>query len=113
MVDYGDAATPIWFTEFGWSAHANDSIPTHSDYSWARGVTEALQADYAVRAINYARRSWNYVGPMIWYKDRSWSGINTGNPAWLDLHLEGFGLLRSDSSARPVYHALKRLLTGS
>jgi len=113
MVDYGDAATPLWFTEFGWSAHANNTIPTGSDYNWARGVTEAVQADYAVRAINYARSNWSYVGPMFWYKDRSWSGVQTANPAWLDLHLEGYGLLRSDSSARPVYHALKKLLTGS
>ena len=35
MVDYGDAANPVWFTEFGWSAHANWT----GIQNWKRGVT--------------------------------------------------------------------------
>jgi arabinogalactan endo-1,4-beta-galactosidase len=108
MTDYGDADAQIWFTEFGWSAHDNATIP--SDHNWARGVTEAVQADYAVRAIQYARKNWPYVGPMFWYKERSWTPASSG---WFDLHLEGYGLLRADRSERPVYGSLRKLLTGS
>jgi len=109
MVDYGDADAQLWFTEFGWSTHSNDGIPAGSDNSWMRGVTEATQADYVVRSIEHARRNWPYVGPMFWYKERSWRPAGS---TWFDTHFEGYGLLRPDGSVRPAYSALKRLLTG-
>jgi hypothetical protein len=105
MTDYGDADAEIWFTEFGWSAHANTSVPP--EHQWARGVTEAVQADYTVRSIRYARANWSYVGPMFVYKERSWPLSAT----WLDIHIEGYGMLRSDRSERPLYGALRQLLT--
>jgi hypothetical protein len=111
MTDYGDAHKQIWFTEWGWSAHSNSSIPAGSDNAWARGVTEAVQADYAVRAIQYARRNWTYVGPMIWYKEQA-NPLGGYSPSWLDTHVQGYGLLRENGSERPVYGALRSLLTG-
>jgi polysaccharide biosynthesis protein PslG len=105
MVSYGDGGKPIWFTEFGWSAHDNTgSIP-----SWARGVSERQQADFAVRAVKYAAANWPYVGAMFWYKERSWN-LPSADPAWLVRHLEGYGLLRADGSRRPVYEALRSYL---
>jgi hypothetical protein len=106
MVKYGDADAPIWFTEFGWSAHANWS----GVENWNRGVTEAEQADYLVRAIKYTRANYPYVTGMFWYKERSWATSATTGSA---LHLEGYGLLRADLSPRPAYTALKLFLTGT
>lgn len=106
MTTYGDSK-PVWFTEWGWSAHANQS----GTPGYALGVSEAVQADYAVRAVNYARSQYPYVSAMFWYKERSWQP-NSSLPSWQSAHLEGYGLLRADGSERPVYGALKSYLGG-
>jgi polysaccharide biosynthesis protein PslG len=101
MIDYLDATKPIWFTEFGWSAHANwDGIP-----NWERGVTQAEQADYLIRAIQYTGTNYPYVPVMFWYKERS-------NPGGSDVHQEGYGFLNADLSERPVLGALRSYLLG-
>jgi hypothetical protein len=101
MVANGDAAKPIWFTEFGWSAHPNGPNPPN----WQRGVTPAQQADYAVRAFEYARTTFPYVRAMFWYKELA-------NPQSTDEFEEGFALLDSNLTERPVYGALRSYLTG-
>jgi hypothetical protein len=107
MTQNGDSK-PIWFTEWGWSAHDNSLNPP----SWARGVSEATQADYAVRAVRYTASNYPYVGVMFWYKERAWN-VPTPLEPWLEQHLEGYGLLRPDRSERPVYAAFKSVLTGT
>ncbi len=100
MVANGDAAKPIWFTEFGWSAHPNWSgVP-----NWQRGVTPEQQGDYFVRAIQYTQLNYPYVPVMFWYKERALPGGS-------DVHLEGYALLNSDLSERPVYGRLKSFLS--
>jgi len=102
MLDYGDAAKPIWFTEFGWSAHANwAGIP-----NWERGVTPEQQGDYFVRALQYTSANYPYVPVAFWYKERTLPGEN-------DVHQAGFGLLDGTLAERPVYTRLKSYLTGS
>jgi polysaccharide biosynthesis protein PslG len=100
MVENGDGGKPIWFTEFGWSAHAN----WPGIANWQRGVTPAQQADYAVRALRYTRAHYPYVGLMFWYKERA-------SPLGTDVVQEGYGLLNADVSERPVYDALEMHLT--
>ena len=107
MTDYGDEETPIWFTELGWSTHQNG--PEADANPWAAGVDEETQAAYAVRAIQYAREHWPYVGVIIWYKERSWP-LPDREPSWYYRHVEAYGLLREDGSERPVYLALRQLL---
>ena len=100
MVARGDGAKPLWFTEFGWSAHSNWSgIP-----NWQRGVSPAVQADYIVRAHQYAKANWPFVGAMFWYKEIAYPGST-------DVHEEGYALLDSDLAERPVYGALRSYLT--
>jgi hypothetical protein len=101
MVANGDGAKPIWFTEFGWSAHPNwvGIAP------WQRGVTLDQQADYLVRAVKFTRANYPYVGVMFWYKERA-------NPTGTDPHEEGFALLNADLSERPALAALRAYLTG-
>jgi len=102
MVGNGDADKPIWLTEFGWSDHDNGLQPPN----WARGVSESVQVDYAVRALRYAAANWPYVSVLFWYKERAWNNP-TADPIWLGIHLEGYGLLRANRSERPVYTALQ------
>ena len=99
MVAYGDGDKPIWFTEMGWSSHADWSgVP-----NWQRGVTPEEQANFFVRSIEYAKRNYPYVPVMFWYKERA-------NPSSGDVHLEGYGLLDGDLGERPVLGALRDYL---
>jgi hypothetical protein len=109
MLDHDDADAKIWITEFAYSAHGNDSVPPGSDFFWALGVGEREQADYAVRALDHARRNWPFVELFAWYKDISWP-LGGVSPDWFDLHSQSSGLLRADRSERPVYRALKAYL---
>lgn len=99
MRQYGDGNKPVWFTEFGWSAHANRP----GIANWQRGVTPDQQADYAVRAFQYARANYPNVKAMFWYKERA-------QPGGKDLHEEGYALLNPNLTPRPVYSALQRYL---
>jgi chitodextrinase len=92
--DFADLK-PIWFTEFGWSQHANAA----NQPNWSRGVTAQQQADYAIRALNYTKAHYPYVEVAFWYKEHP-------RPGGTDIHQEGFGLMNADLSARPVYTAL-------
>jgi hypothetical protein len=99
MVANGDGAKPLWFTEFGWSAHANwPGVP-----NWQRGTTSAQQGDYLVRAHQYTKANWPYVTAMFWYKEMA-------SPGGTDVHEEGFALLDSNLTERPVYSALRAYL---
>ena len=99
MVARGDGDKQIWFTEFGWSSHANwDGIS-----NWQRGVTVQQQADYLIEALEIVRKNFPYVGPMIWYNDRA--------KATSDVHQAGYALFTRDYGLKPVYHALRDYLT--
>ena len=101
MIANGDGNKPVWFTEFGWSAHANSPDTPN----WQRGVTPEQQADYFIRAIRYTTANYAYVPVMFWYKERARPGSG-------DAHQEGYALLNGDLSRRPVYTRLKSFLTG-
>jgi len=94
MVARGDGAKKIWFTELGWSTHAND--PGTAD--WGLGVTEARQADYLRRAVSHTRATFPYVTRMYWYNER--------DLPWGGQHVMNYGLLRTDLSAKPALAAL-------
>ena len=65
----GDGAKPFWVLEFGWTT---DQV--NPQYSWY-AVTPEQQADYIVRAYQYARTNWApQVGVMfVW---------NIADPTW-------------------------------
>jgi hypothetical protein len=98
MKDNGDGGKPIWFTEFGWSNHAN-----HSGLgNWEQGVSSDQQADYFVRAIKYVGENFPYVKKMFWYNERN---QDAGK-----IQLDNYGLLNRDLSAKPVYTRIKSFL---
>lgn len=100
MAGHGDEDKPIWITEMGWSAHDNGSDTP--DY--ARGVSESVQAEYLVRALEILQAEHPYVERFYWYSERD---KKTG-----DAHQDGFGLLTRDLRPKPAYSALADYLAG-
>lgn len=100
MVQRGDGGKPIWFTEYGWSSHAN----TSSTQTWQRGVTESQQGDYLVRTLRWIATNAPYVTNTFWYNDVD---TRAGDPQY-----DNYGLLRTDLSPKPAFTILKSYLTG-
>jgi len=99
MVANGDAAKPIWFTEFGWSDHATPA----GTPNWQWGVTAAQQGDYLIRSLRWVATNAPYVTQVFWYNER--------NQTSGDAHLDNYGLLTADLGEKPVYQALRDYLT--
>lgn len=93
-----DLATPVWFTEFGWSTHPN----TASTPSWERGVTYDQQARYAVQLLRITRRQYPYVERVAWYaaRDETHSTVENNN----------FGLFKLDLRPKPIVSELRDYL---
>ena len=99
MAAHGDGGKKIWFTEFGWSTHANWS-PIDN---WDRGVTEATQAEYFVRTLKMLRASHPYVTNVFWYRDRNGDDDEPQH--------DNYGLLYRDLRPKPVMAALRTYLS--
>jgi hypothetical protein len=98
MKNNGDGDKPIWFTEFGWSNHAN----SFGLGNWEQGVTAEQQADYFVRAIKFIGANYPYVKKIFWYNERN---QDAGK-----IQLDNYGLLHRDLSPKPVYNRVKNFL---
>ena len=94
MVARGDANKSLWFTEFGWSTHAN----APGTPNWALGVTESQQAQFLTDTVRLLRASMPWVGKVYWYTERD-SSAESG------LHNQHYGLIRGDRSAKPSLEA--------
>lgn len=71
MVDNGDADKRVVVLEFGWTTDERPDSPYH----W-HAVTEEQQADYLVRAYQYAKQHWQpWIGVMslIYMPDVEWT----------------------------------------
>jgi len=101
---------PFWATEFGWiqdfgwnCTWADAGIPYGRQ---AQKVTPQQQADYLVRAYQYAQANWPWMGPMVMYDlDKA---IDT--PEACDNNYDRFfGIVKPDGSPSPAYTALKAM----
>jgi hypothetical protein len=95
MVARGDSAKKLWFTEFGWSSHP--TAPGAPNYQ--RGVTEAVQSAYLVKAADLVRRTMPYVQALYWYADHDES---TGN-----IQYDNYGVFGQNLGAKPVFTGLR------
>jgi hypothetical protein len=75
-----DINKPIWITEFGWLRNpaedgvtCSDTDPSFAGFAWLR-VSGETQADFIVRAFDYADRNWPWAGPMFLW-NLNWSQI--------------------------------------
>jgi hypothetical protein len=95
MVKNGDGAKQVWVLEFGWTT--DTMHPDRSFYA----VTPEQQADYIVRAFQYARTYWSpWIGPMfVW---------NMPDPTWTqDNEQWWWSITETDGTPRPAYTAIK------
>ena len=87
---------PIWFTEFGWSTTSEQC-----------GVSEERQAEWLTETLRLVEQD-PYVQVALWY--------NLRNNYWdrdADTYETRFGLVRTDFSPKPAYHALKAYIAGA
>jgi hypothetical protein len=94
MVARGDGDKKVWFTEFGWSTHANTSTTP----AWDKGVSETTQAAYLTQTVNLVRSSYPYVTRMYWYNDRD---LTDGG-----IQVQNYGLLHRDLTPKAALTAL-------
>jgi O-antigen ligase len=106
MEHNGDAATPIWVTEFGWNA-APDTIPPERRFTWGEPVSEEVKGAYLVGQIERARREWPWMGVMnVWML--RYGGYAVPDPADPTPY---FALVsRDDWQPLPSFTALQRFM---
>jgi len=101
MVANGDGHKQVAILELGWTT---DQV--NPDYAW-HAVDEATQAEYLVRAYQYAAAHWQpWVGLMttIYIADWEWT---PENEQWW------WAVVLPDGTPRPAYFALKDMEKGS
>ena len=72
MVDNGDARKRVVVLEFGWTRDERPDSP----YAWHRVEDQGMQADYMVRAYQYAQEHWQpwiAVMSLIYLPDPEWT----------------------------------------
>jgi len=100
MVANGDGAKQVAILEMGWTL---DTVNSH--YSWF-AVDEQTQADYLVRAYQYAAENWQpWIGlmSMIYIADYHWT---EENEQWW------WSIVLPDGTPRPAYEALRDMEKG-
>jgi hypothetical protein len=97
MVANGDGAKQAAILEMGWTL---DTVnPT---YAW-HAVDEATQADYLVRAYQYAADHWQpWMGLMVTIYIADWEWTPANEQWW-------WSIVLPDGTPRPAYEALKEM----
>jgi hypothetical protein len=100
MIEYGDEDKQTAVLEMGWTTD-----PINVSYSWF-AVTEQQQADYLVRAYQWAKEHWSpWMGLMvtIYLADPEWKPEN--EQYWFAINRPAFPV----PDFRPAYYALKEM----
>lgn len=109
MVEFGLGKKPIWMTEFGWlrdpaedGVTCDDSNPDFAGFGWLK-VSGQTQANYTVRAVNYADRYWGWSGPLFLW-NLNWAQLpETAVP--LCSHMRWFSLLDANGKTTAALEA--------
>jgi polysaccharide biosynthesis protein PslG len=106
MVDNGDADKQVWATEFGWliDPAAYGQSCSWPDRDWQK-VSPQDQADYLVRAYQYAFNNWPWMGPMFTF-NLDFSAVSYYGACE---PMRWYSIVNGDYSARPAYTALKNM----
>jgi hypothetical protein len=95
MTQMGDGGKSIWLTEFGYCS--NQSPPP--GYEYCKYITEDQQALFLQQAYQMARNT-PYIGAMFQWNLDFQLAVPQTDEKW------GFGIIRSDWSARPAFGRL-------
>ncbi len=99
MVANGDGAKQVAVLEMGWVLQQE----IHSSYTW-HGVTEQEQADYLVRAYEYAAEHWQpWIGLMTTIYVASFDWTPEANEQWW------WSIILPDGSLRQAFYALQEM----
>ncbi len=106
--EWGLEDVQIWATEFGWlldPAVDGLSCDFGSHFNQMK-VSEQQQADYLVRAFQYAKANWPWMGPMFIMS------LDTNMDPFRQQcdEIRFFAILRPDGSPRQAYTSLKNNL---
>ncbi len=101
----------VWLTEFGWlrdpaedGVKCSDADPAFTGFAWLR-VSGEKQAEYLVRAFQYAHENWPWAGPMfVW--NLNWQQMNWLNPCD---HVRWFSLLRLNGERTLAFRQLQAM----
>ena len=101
MVEYGDQGKQVVVLEFGWTVDTRPDSP----YRW-HAVSEQQQADYLVRAYQWAKQNWQpWIGMM--------SLIYIADPFWTENEEQYWWAITYPSwpvpKVRPAYDRLKAM----
>lgn len=98
----GDAATPVWVTEFGYNS-APDTLPPERRLTWGRPVSEETKGAYLVGQLERARAEWPWMGVMnVWML--RYGGYAEPDPADPTPY---FALVTRDWQTLPAFDALR------
>lgn len=98
MEEAGDGEKQIWLTEFGWTTKNQAK-----GYEYGQYNSEQQQAEYLVRAYQYAREHYPWVGVMFLWN------LNFATVSAPEDEKTPWSILTVDYSPRPAYEALKRM----
>jgi GH35 family endo-1,4-beta-xylanase len=94
MVEFGDAAKPVWITEFGWTVNPPPEQPDIE-------VDLAQQAAYLVDALAHIEREWPWVELVtVWNISR----LEADHP------FAGYSLFEANGDPRPAFTQLQTVL---
>ena len=106
MAANGDGDTPVWGTEWGWLIRRSEcESQWRAEGRWWQVVSEQQQADYLVRAFQYAEAHWPWMGPLFVNYDYARAKPNCDALSW-------YGIINADGAHRPAYDALKAMPKG-
>ncbi len=113
MVADGDGGKQIWFTEMGWPIDPQ-YMPNQTDCprpDWYFIQSQQQQADYMVRALEYARGNWPWAGVSISFN------FDFVLAPWFTDHCNAFsffsvyGYWHNNPTPRPAYYAIQSWIT--
>jgi hypothetical protein len=98
MEEAGDGQKQIWLTEFGWTTKN-----AAKGYEYGQYISEEDQAKYLVRAYDWAKQNWPWMGVMfLWNLNFSTVSPPTDEKT-------PWSIINADYSPRPAYDAMKRM----
>lgn len=103
MLEFGDAQTPVWATEYGWM-----SLPggwTGDPGIWGNHPIE-VQAAWTVDGIQRAREQWPWMPTIVIWASRWPEDLNARDPT------PYFRLMDKDFTPRPNLEAVRQAFAG-
>lgn len=102
MQEYGDTATFIWVTEFGWGSNENFPVEAPAGFTFVENVNLDQQAQYLERAFSIGD-DLEYVGPMF-----AWN-LNFCQSAGLQSYQCFWSMLDPLGNPRPIFNAFANI----